>query len=80
MEHGGEADNLKGVDGNLALGHTEDFLVVEYLDVSLRYGHADVIACLLQIDGGSLEVQTAQLDVVFDGEAFEDGHLGADAE
>ena len=80
VTHGFEPCHLQGVNLDLPLCDIEDFLIIEDLDIGLCHGDADVIARLLQVLRGRLQIQTAEFDVVAGTETVEQRHVGTQAE
>ena len=71
---------LGGVDADLTMGHIGHLHIIENLDISLSHLHTDVVACLLQILCGSVEVQLVKFDGVRYLETRKERHTGTQTE
>ena len=80
LEESLQANHLHGVDADLAMRHVGHLRVVENLHVCLGHLHTDIVAGLLQILHGSIQVQLVQLDGIRNIKAREERNTGTQAE
>ena len=70
------AVELCAAQSELILGHTEQLLVEEHLQVGRRDGDLHILARLLEVGGKGHEVEARGGDLVGDLEAGEERHVG----
>ena len=70
------AIELRAAQGELILGHTEQLLVEEHLQVGRRDGDLHILARLLEVGGEGHEIEACGGDLVGDLETGEEGNVG----
>ena len=75
-----QAFYLQRINLDLLPRHVQDFVVVQDLDICLRYVHADVVPGFFQVLQGGVQVQGRELALIIGCASVKEVHAGSDTE